>query len=89
MRIAGITDGRLGARFFAGIVMLNSEFAPAKLNLTLEVLGRRPDGFHEIRSLVAFAKDVGDRLTLGPGRFSATETTGAICGWDCRRQSHR
>ena len=58
--------------------MLNSEFAPAKLNLTLEVLGRRPDGFHEIRSLVSFAKDVGDRLTLGPGRFSETETTGAF-----------
>jgi 4-diphosphocytidyl-2-C-methyl-D-erythritol kinase len=56
--------------------MLKTEFAPAKLNLTLEVLGRRPDGFHEIRSLVAFAEDVGDRLTLGPGRFSATETTG-------------
>ncbi len=26
--------------------------APAKINLTLEVLGKRPDGFHEIRSLV-------------------------------------
>ena len=23
--------------------------APAKLNLTLEVLGKRPDGYHEIR----------------------------------------
>lgn len=56
--------------------MLKSEFAAAKLNLTLEVLGRRPDGFHEIRSLVAFAEDAGDQLTLGPGRFSATETTG-------------
>ena len=26
--------------------------APAKLNLTLEVLAKRPDGFHEIRSLI-------------------------------------
>lgn len=26
--------------------------APAKINLTLEVLNRRPDGFHEIRSVI-------------------------------------
>ena len=26
--------------------------APAKLNLTLEVLARRPDGYHEIRSII-------------------------------------
>ena len=31
--------------------MLSIE-APAKINLTLEVLGRRPDGYHEIRSVV-------------------------------------
>jgi 4-diphosphocytidyl-2-C-methyl-D-erythritol kinase len=38
----------------------------AKINLTLEVLGRRADGFHELKSLVAFA-NLGDRLTLDPG----------------------
>ena len=42
------------------------EFAPAKVNLTLHVLGRRADGYHEIESLAAFA-GVGDRLTLVPG----------------------
>ena len=26
--------------------------APAKINLTLEVLGIRPDGYHEIRSVI-------------------------------------
>ncbi|GAI42611.1 unnamed protein product, partial [marine sediment metagenome] len=26
--------------------------APAKLNLTLEVLAKRPDGYHEIRSVI-------------------------------------
>ncbi len=44
--------------------MSKSEFAPAKINLTLEVLGRRGDGYHELRSLVAFASDAGDRLRL-------------------------
>lgn len=43
-----------------------SENAPAKVNLTLRVLGRRGDGYHEIESLVAFA-DCGDRLTFAPG----------------------
>jgi len=42
------------------------EDAPAKVNLTLRVLGRRADGFHEIESLVAFA-GIGDRLSLAPG----------------------
>jgi 4-diphosphocytidyl-2-C-methyl-D-erythritol kinase len=42
------------------------ENAPAKVNLTLRVLGRRPDGYHEIESLVAFA-GFGDRLTFTPG----------------------
>ena len=42
------------------------EQAPAKINLTLRVLGRRADGYHELESLVAFA-DVADTLTLAAG----------------------
>lgn len=43
----------------------DAEKAPAKINLTLRVLGRRADGYHEIESLVAFA-GVGDVLTFIP-----------------------
>jgi 4-diphosphocytidyl-2-C-methyl-D-erythritol kinase len=39
--------------------------APAKVNLTLHILGRREDGFHELDSIVAFA-GVGDRLRFDP-----------------------
>jgi len=42
------------------------ENAPAKVNLTLRVLGRRADGYHELESLVAFA-EAGDRLSFAPG----------------------
>ncbi|QOZ32051.1 4-(cytidine 5'-diphospho)-2-C-methyl-D-erythritol kinase [Bradyrhizobium sp. CCBAU 53421] len=38
----------------------------AKVNLTLKVVGRRVDGFHDLESVVAFA-DCADRLTLEPG----------------------
>jgi 4-diphosphocytidyl-2-C-methyl-D-erythritol kinase len=43
------------------------EKAPAKINLTLRVMGRRPDGYHEIESLVAFA-GVADDLSFTPAR---------------------
>lgn len=41
-------------------------FAPAKINLTLHVTGRRDDGYHLLDSLVVFA-DLGDQLTFRPG----------------------
>jgi 4-diphosphocytidyl-2-C-methyl-D-erythritol kinase len=57
----------------------HTEFAPAKINLTLHVLGRRPDGYHEIESLVVFA-DVGDRLTLVPGAHLELDVQGPTAG---------
>ncbi len=52
-----------------------AEQAPAKINLTLRVLGRRPDGYHEIDSLVVFAA-LGDVLTFTPGRALALAVIG-------------
>ena len=42
------------------------ERAPAKINLSLHILGRRDDGFHELESLVCFSAG-GDTLTLDAG----------------------
>ena len=41
------------------------DFAPAKINLTLHIGPRRPDGYHELESLVVFA-GAGDDLTFTP-----------------------
>ncbi len=41
--------------------------APAKLNLTLELLARRPDGYHEIRSVIQTV-NLCDRLTFRASR---------------------
>ena len=40
-------------------------FAPAKINLYLHVTDRRPDGYHDLDSLVAFV-GVGDEVVLEP-----------------------
>jgi 4-diphosphocytidyl-2-C-methyl-D-erythritol kinase len=40
---------------------------PAKVNLTLEVLGRRPDGYHELASVFATV-DLRDRVRVAPWR---------------------
>ena len=41
--------------------------APAKINLSFEIKGRREDGFHEIETLMA-PISLWDRLTIGPGK---------------------
>ena len=58
-----------------------SETARAKVNLTLRVLGRRVDGYHDLESVVAFA-DCSDRLTLTPGSGLAL-ATGGPRGQEC------
>jgi 4-diphosphocytidyl-2-C-methyl-D-erythritol kinase len=58
------------------------EMGRAKVNLTLRVVGRRADGYHDLESVVAFA-DCADQLTLLPGPELTLTTTGplaAACG---------
>ncbi len=40
-------------------------FAPAKINLFLEILGKRPDGFHELVTVMETIA-IGDRLVASP-----------------------
>src|SRR6266404_3196270 len=54
----------------------------AKVNLTLRVVGRRVDGYHDLESVVAFC-DCADRLTLTPGPELDLKTIGPLapaCG---------
>ncbi|MCE0482660.1 MAG: 4-(cytidine 5'-diphospho)-2-C-methyl-D-erythritol kinase [Methylacidiphilales bacterium] len=48
-----------------GTVLLEpvKQFAPAKINLYLHILGRRPDGFHELETLMA-PISLGDTLDI-------------------------
>lgn len=52
------------------------EFAAAKINLTLRVLGKRPDGFHELESLVVFADGIGDVVRFLPAAEPAVTVGG-------------
>jgi 4-diphosphocytidyl-2-C-methyl-D-erythritol kinase len=52
-------------------------FAPAKINLTLHVSGRRADGYHLLDSLVVFA-DVGDRVAAEPADALSLTVTGPM-----------
>ncbi|HXG03793.1 MAG TPA: 4-(cytidine 5'-diphospho)-2-C-methyl-D-erythritol kinase [Candidatus Binatia bacterium] len=51
--------------------------AAAKVNLVLEVLGRRPDGYHEIATIMQ-AVDLTDRLVLEDADSLALSADGAV-----------
>jgi len=53
--------------------------APAKINLTLHVRGRRADGYHDLESLVAFA-GTGDAVSLEPADGLSLTVAGPTAG---------
>ncbi|SCM73742.1 4-diphosphocytidyl-2-C-methyl-D-erythritol kinase [uncultured Pleomorphomonas sp.] len=55
------------------------EEARAKVNLALHVVGRRPDGYHDLDMLVAFA-GAGDTVTLTPGDADRLVIDGPMAG---------
>lgn len=49
--------------------------APAKVNLTLNVTGKRADGYHLLHSIIAFTSDFGDEITITPAdKFKFTQS---------------
>ncbi len=56
-----------------------TERAHAKLNLALHILARRPDGYHQLDSIVAFA-DVADVLAVSPAAAVSLEISGPFAG---------
>lgn len=54
---------------------MKAEFAAAKINLFLQLTGRRADGYHTLNSLVVFA-DVGDVLRVSHAQSTCFSITG-------------
>ncbi len=57
----------------------NTELAPAKVNLALHVGAQRPDGYHDLQSLVVFA-DVADVVSALPAARDAAAATLTMTG---------
>jgi 4-diphosphocytidyl-2-C-methyl-D-erythritol kinase len=65
--------------------------APAKVNLTLEVFGRRPDGYHDLASVFATV-DLRDRVRVAPWReldVRIAPAVGAAAGDDLASRAVR
>jgi 4-diphosphocytidyl-2-C-methyl-D-erythritol kinase len=56
--------------------------APAKINLTLEVLGKREDGYHEIRSVIQTI-DLSDKIRISASAGMRYECD--LPGWDAEK----
>ena len=57
------------------IVQTITESAPAKINLALHIRRRRPDGYHDLETLFAFAQH-GDTIAVYPADHDSFDLTG-------------
>jgi 4-diphosphocytidyl-2-C-methyl-D-erythritol kinase len=55
------------------------EFAPAKINLALHVVGQRPDGYHLLESVVTFA-NIGDSVSFAASEEDRFSVSGPFSG---------
>ncbi|HEY3876825.1 MAG TPA: 4-(cytidine 5'-diphospho)-2-C-methyl-D-erythritol kinase [Candidatus Kapabacteria bacterium] len=61
--------------------MTGTYLAPAKINLGLEVLYKRPDGYHELNTLFLRVEEPHDTITVSPsGAFLLTSSNAALSG---------
>lgn len=68
--------------------MSDHSFAPAKINLGLSVLGVRPDGYHELHSIMV-PLSVGDALSIAPAATLSLRVDGADLPTDDRNLVYR
>ena len=63
-----------------------SEFAPAKINLSLHLVGQKSDGYHLLDSIVSFV-NVGDKISIEPGKSGDLKVAGPFAK-DLPRSNH-
>lgn len=71
----GLSAGTCGVHVLKGDTVTRK--AHAKINWTLEILGTRPDGYHELKSIV-LPVELHDDITVGPGKGVSVEGCGDI-----------
>ena len=72
---AGLSKGICGVHVLKGDTVTRK--AHAKINWTLEILGKRPDGYHELKSIV-LPVSLHDDITVRPGMGVSVEGCGDI-----------
>ena len=56
-------------------MLMISEFAPAKINLSLHLVGQKSNGYHLLDSIVSFV-NIGDKISIVPGKSGELKVAG-------------